>query len=130
MSLMHDTPTENGVHSHEAAGDETGLPGEFESAIAEESSAHPDALEPALNSQKGEHKAHKKKAGKKKLKVSLKEKKNSTKLLAGAFPMVALIDEQVRTSIPEELHVVGSAKAIYEHGENSHAHAAAHHSYS
>ena len=112
MSLMHDTPTENGVHSHEAAGDETGLPGEFESAIAEESSAHLDALEPALNSQKGDHKAHKKKAGKKKLKVSLKEKKSSTKLLAGTFPMVALIDEQVRTSIPEEL--VARVKAAKE----------------
>ena len=86
MSLMHDTPTENGVHSHEAAGDETGLPGEFESAIAEESSAHLDALEPALNSQKGDHKAHKKKAGKKKLKVSLKEKKALPNCSRELFP--------------------------------------------
>ncbi len=33
----------------------------------------------------------------------LKEKRSSTKVLAAAFPMVELIDEQVRTSIPPEL---------------------------
>ena len=49
---------------------------------------------------KAQHKAEKK--GLKK-KLDLKEKKSSTKVLAGAFPMVALIDEQVRTSIPPEL---------------------------
>jgi hypothetical protein len=42
------------------------------------------------------------KAEKKKLKNKLKEKKSSTKALAAAFPMIKLIDEQVRTSIPEE----------------------------
>jgi polyphosphate kinase 2 len=36
-------------------------------------------------------------------KNELKEKKSSSKVLAAAFPMVKLIDEQVRTSIPEEL---------------------------
>jgi polyphosphate kinase 2 len=40
---------------------------------------------------------------KKQPKNKLKEKKSSAKALAGTFPMVALIDEQVRTSIPEEL---------------------------
>ena len=44
-----------------------------------------------------------KKAEKKKLKKSLKEKKSSAKQLAKSFPMIALIDEQVRTSIPQEL---------------------------
>jgi hypothetical protein len=47
--------------------------------------------------------AAQKKAEKKKLKNKLKEKKSSTKALAAAFPMIKLIDEQVRTSIPEEL---------------------------
>jgi len=49
-----------------------------------------------------------KKAGKKKF--QLKEKKNSVKVLAGTFPMVELIDEQVRTSIPPEL--VARVKAV------------------
>jgi polyphosphate kinase 2 len=44
-----------------------------------------------------------KKADKKKLKKKLKEKKSSAKALAGTFPMVELIDEQVRTTIPKEL---------------------------
>jgi polyphosphate kinase 2 len=44
-----------------------------------------------------------KKAEKKKLKSKLKERKSSARALAAAFPMVALIDEQVRTSIPKEL---------------------------
>jgi len=43
------------------------------------------------------------KAAKKELKKKLKKKKSSAKLLAGSFPMIELIDEQVRTSIPEEL---------------------------
>ena len=47
--------------------------------------------------------AGQKKAEKKKLKKTLKEKKSSTKAQAAAFPMIKLIDEQVRTSIPEEL---------------------------
>jgi polyphosphate kinase 2 len=39
----------------------------------------------------------------KKTKEKLKEKKSSIKAQASSFPMVELIDEQVRTSIPEEL---------------------------
>jgi len=45
------------------------------------------------------------KAEKKKLRHKFKEKKHTTKVLAGTFPMVELIDEQVRTSIPPELVV-------------------------
>lgn len=44
-----------------------------------------------------------KKAEKKRLKKELKKRKGATKAMAGTFPMVELIDEQVRTSIPEEL---------------------------
>src|SRR5271154_1964705 len=44
-----------------------------------------------------------KKAEKKRLKKEMKKRKGATKALAGAFPMVALIDEQVRTSIPAGL---------------------------
>jgi polyphosphate kinase 2 len=43
------------------------------------------------------------KAEKKKLKKKLKKKTSSAKELASSFPMIELIDEQVRTSIPEEL---------------------------
>ena len=50
---------------------------------------------------KAEKKARK--AEKKKLRHKFKEKKHTTKVLAGTFPMVELIDEQVRTSIPPEL---------------------------
>ena len=49
-----------------------------------------------------------KKEGKKTLK--LKEKKVSAKSQAVTFPMVTLIDEQVRTSIPPEL--VARVKAV------------------
>jgi polyphosphate kinase len=42
-------------------------------------------------------------AGENKLKEKLKEKKKSNKKQASSFPMVELIAEQVRTSIPEEL---------------------------
>jgi polyphosphate kinase 2 len=52
-----------------------------------------------------------KKAAKKQLKgKGLKQKKSSVKLLAGTFPMVEMIDEQVRTSIPAEL--VARVKAV------------------
>jgi polyphosphate kinase len=43
------------------------------------------------------------KAEKKRLKKKLKVKKDSAKEMAASFPMIELIDEQVRTSIPEEL---------------------------
>ena len=44
-----------------------------------------------------------KKAGKKKPEIQVKRMKSPTKVLAATFPMVKLIDEQVRTSIPEEV---------------------------
>ena len=44
-----------------------------------------------------------KKAEKKRLKKEMKKHKDAGKALAGAFPMVELIDEQVRTSIPADL---------------------------
>jgi polyphosphate kinase 2 len=44
-----------------------------------------------------------KKAEKKRLKKEMKKHKDASKALAGAFPMVELIDEQVRTSIPADL---------------------------
>src|SRR5450755_1348885 len=43
------------------------------------------------------------KAEKKRLKKKLKKKKDSNKATAGSFPMIELIDEQVRTAIPREL---------------------------
>jgi polyphosphate kinase len=67
-----------------------------ENGLAEESPLDAAALEAAVQeaARKLEKKAEKKK---------LKEKKSSAKVLAGTFPMVELIDEQVRTSIPAEL---------------------------
>ena len=44
-----------------------------------------------------------KKAEKKRLKKEMKKHKDASKALAGTFPMVELIDEQVRTSIPADL---------------------------
>ena len=61
------------------------------------------ALDKAARKQKNKKLKAQRKAEKKKLKNKLKEKKSSTKAQASAFPMVELIDEQVRTSIPEEL---------------------------
>jgi len=43
------------------------------------------------------------KAEKKQLKKKLKKKKDANKATAGSFPMIELIDEQVRTGIPHEL---------------------------
>jgi polyphosphate kinase len=51
---------------------------------------------------KAEKKATKK-AEKKRLKEEMKKRKGATKALAGTFPMVELIAEQVRTSIPADL---------------------------
>src|ERR1700733_8079370 len=75
---MHDTLTETELHSEEA--------------ILPEDTRY--NFEPAIKAKGEKHKKPKNK---------LKEKKSSAKALAVAFPMVALIDEQVRTSIPEEL---------------------------
>ena len=66
----------------------------------------PNGLPAHFGSSKHEAKAAKKaekKAAGRHGKSSLKEKKTSAKQLAGSFPMIALIDEQVRTSIPKEL---------------------------
>jgi polyphosphate kinase 2 len=74
-----------------------------EAAVPEESPADSETLEKAAGKHgKKRRKVHKS-AEKKGLKAKLKEKKASTKILAVAFPIVALIDEQVRTSIPKEL---------------------------
>src|SRR3984957_10576168 len=87
--------------------DPTALPLEkqnhFETALPEESQV--DALTPEEKARKQEKKRLKaqKKAEKNTVKHKLKAKKSSTRVLAGTFPMVELIDEQVRTSIPEEL---------------------------
>jgi polyphosphate kinase len=74
--------------------------------MPEESPTHPATAEEAARAarklEKKELKAHKS-AKKKEAKSKLKEKKSSAKVLAAAFPMVELIDEQVRTSIPPEL---------------------------
>jgi polyphosphate kinase len=121
---MHDTLTETELHSEDvkpeephdgftaAASDEswikdeTALPEEtqihFETAMPVESPVSPEE-EAALKQEKKKLKAQKKTEKKKAEKKTLKDKKRSTKALAGTFPIVALIDEQVRTSIPEEL---------------------------
>ena len=87
--------------------DETALPEETQNAsakgIAEVTPADPEILAEAARKQEKKLMKAQRKAEKKKLKHKLKQKKNSTIAMAGTFPMVELIDEQVRTSIPEEL---------------------------
>jgi polyphosphate kinase 2 len=61
----------------------------------------PQRVEPSEMA-KVEKKAQKK-AEKKRLKKEMKKRKGATKALAGTFPMVELIAEQVRTSIPADL---------------------------
>src|SRR5580692_2707356 len=106
MVPTHDPLTETDLHSeqgkpeeaHGGFGSDNGLSEEshvgFEAAMPEESG--PEALEEAVPKHGKKKKKHKKPD-------KLKEKKSSAKALAIAFPVVALIDEQVRTSIPEEL---------------------------
>ena len=122
MTSTYDAPTETELHSEAVEPTETQggiatdespataeaeVPDEapvlFASAPAEVAPADPAALEKAARKQEKKQMKAQKKAEKKKLKGKLKEKKTSTKVLAGTFPMVELIDEQVRTSIPEEL---------------------------
>jgi len=127
MTPMHDTLTETELHPDEVEPeeihsfttaipdapleDETAVPEEtqrsFEVAMPEEPPASPLTLDEAARKQEKKAKKLKKKEEKrlkeKAEKKNLKEKKNSTKALAVTFPMVELIDEQVRTSIPEEL---------------------------
>ncbi|MGD1071661.1 MAG: polyphosphate kinase 2 [Bryobacteraceae bacterium] len=86
--------------------------GAFSAATLEEQligdeTAIPEDVQDALKLEKKKRKALKK-AGKKKLKSA--EKKVSVKSQAVTFPMVELIDEQVRTSIPPEL--VARVKAV------------------
>jgi polyphosphate kinase 2 len=61
------------------------------------------APEEAPGKREKKKKKAEKEAEKKSLKEELKKKKKSAKKLASSFPMVELIAEQVRTSIPEEL---------------------------
>jgi polyphosphate kinase len=124
---MYDPLTDTELHPEEVkpeehqngfaavVSDESGIPAE-ESRIAALPDATPNHIETATPeaspaeavsldeaSRKKDKKKLKalKKAGEKKLK--LKENKKSKKMLAGTFPMVELIDEQVRTSIPPDL---------------------------
>jgi polyphosphate kinase 2 len=108
MHSVHDTPTETEVPSEEVKPEETSdsfntlpltMQNHLESDAPEPSSAHHETT--AETARKLEKKN--KKAEKKKQKNKLKDKKSSAKVLASAFPMVELIDEQVRTSIPPEL---------------------------
>src|SRR5580698_3114402 len=98
MTTLHDTLTETELLPEEVISEET--PASFTPAPSDESEmkASPESLEEAARKQ--ERKAEKKKLKKK---SKLKEKKSSAKAQAVTFPMVELIDEQVRTSIPEEL---------------------------
>jgi polyphosphate kinase 2 len=106
---MYDTLAETDVHpeelkpeeTHDGSSAETVFPEEthvgFENAMPVDSRANPEASDGAVP------KKEKKEKKKKKLKHKLEGKTASAKALAVAFPIVALIDEQVRTSIPEEL---------------------------
>src|ERR1017187_10581626 len=104
--------TQNGFTA--AASDEPGI--KDGTALPAESAAQAETLEEAAARKqlkkklKAQKKAEKKKLQEKLESTLLKEKISSTKVLAAAFPMVALIDEQVRTSIPEEL--VARVKAV------------------
>ena len=73
---------------------EHGRPGAQEKPAAMDSAASKSEMKMLKAQQKAEKKERKKK---------LKKKKDSTKAEAGSFPMIELIDEQVRTSIPKEL---------------------------
>jgi polyphosphate kinase len=88
-----------------ATSGESGIGGE--AALPEETQNFENGIPSARKLEKKKLKALRK-AGKTKLKM--KEKKSFAKEQAVTFPMVALIDEQVRTSIPEEL--VARVKAV------------------
>ena len=91
---------ESQIHD-DAAFDET--QNDLGTAIAEASPANPEASEEAARKREKKRLKALKKAEGKKVTHKLKAKKSSAKLQAVAFPMVELIDEQVRTTIPEEL---------------------------
>jgi len=110
MTPMTETLPDTELHLEAMAPEETNgsfAPAPFlEPAIADGADV-PDEVRQALKLEKKRLKALKKE-GKKKLK--LKEKKTAAKSEAVTFPMVQLIDEQVRTSIPPEL--VARVKAV------------------
>jgi polyphosphate kinase 2 len=86
----------------------TRLAGAFPAA----STLEPVAVKKVPRKQEKKELKAQKKAEQKDLKKKLKDKKSSAKQLAKSFPMIALIDEQVRTSIPAELVAkVKSAKS-------------------
>jgi len=91
-----------------AAAPSNELPAPDDLAASEEPPAYGATLDE--RSRKLEKKRLKAEKKHNKSKNRLKDKKSSAKVLAGAFPMVALIDEQVRTSIPPEL--VAKVKAV------------------
>ena len=95
----HNGFTASSIESPIVGGPAEETPETAASVMPEESPLSLDALQEAARRGKEALKA----AEKKKEKSKLKEKKSSTKILAAAFPMVELIDEQVRTSIPQEL---------------------------
>jgi polyphosphate kinase 2 len=74
---------------------------------AETNGKHDDIIlsdeEKAVRKAEKKEKKRLKKEEKKRHKAELKSKSGDVKSAAGSFPMVALIDEQVRTSIPAEL---------------------------
>jgi len=78
------------------------LPPEIETNGKHDEPILTDAERAQLKAEKKERKRLKKEA-KKREKAELKAKKGDTKSTASSFPMVQLIDEQVRTSIPPEL---------------------------
>ena len=92
---------ESGVETTAASPEET--PIEAGTATPAEAPDSAEALAKAARKQEKKKMKAQKKAEKKKAKSKLKDKKTSTKVLAVTFPMVELIDEQVRTSIPKEL---------------------------
>jgi polyphosphate kinase len=108
--LVHLARQEIGMsyeETHEGVGTATALetPADNGVALSEDIPAadDPEASEIAAQKQLRKKLKAQKKGEKKKLKNKFQEKKSHAKAAASAFPMVALIDEQVRTSIPEEL---------------------------
>jgi polyphosphate kinase 2 len=108
MTSTYDSQVKpEGTHDHLMSGTSNGSQKtdalNLESAVREEYPADPETLEKAARKRERKKLKAQKAAEKNSLKAKLKEKKTSTKVQAVTFPMVALIDEQVRTSIPKEL---------------------------
>ena len=111
-TMTIEAPTTAPEATHSSNGADSDEPGEnvieFEapkdtSAVSE--SAESNDSSEASKLSKAEKKAQKKlkKQEKKRLKEEHKDKWSDTKAVASSFPMVELIAEQVRTSIPKEL---------------------------